>query len=121
MKHSSSLILLSIIFLLSACSPHPTSGVWKATGDNNYGIDKLVVAFDGKAYFTTTKPDNITWHCFWTASSKIESELKCTPSNNPDQEERYTLTLGDKEIAQLRHNNQQIASFSRPDKNASQL
>ena len=117
MKHFPSLLMLSTIFLLVACNPHPASGVWKAAADNDYGIDKLVMAFDGKAHFTTTKRDNAEWHCFWTTSSKTETELKCTPSTNPDQEELYTLTINNQGFAELKHNDKQVTSFIRLDDN----
>ena len=119
MKHLPSLLTLTTIFLLVACNPHPASGVWKASADNDYGIDRLVVAFDGKAHFATPKRDDDQWHCFWTASSKIETELKCTPSSNPEQEERFTLTINDQGFAELKHNDIQITSFIRLDENPS--
>lgn len=119
MKHFSSLILFPLIFLLSSCTPHPTSGVWKSSGDNEYGINRLVVGFDGTASFTTSQKNPALWHCFWTASSNVESDLKCTPSTNPDQEENYTLTIDDQDNAQLKHNDQQIALFIRQDENPS--
>jgi len=119
MKHIFSLLALTLTFLLSACSPHPTSGVWQATEDNEPGIEKLVVAFDGKAYFTTSKYDDTKWHCFWTANSAFESDLKCTPSTNPDREEDYSLTTNKQGMSQLHHNNQLIASFIRLNENPS--
>lgn len=88
-------------------------------GDNIYGIEKLVVSFDGKAQFTTHKRDNAVWHCFWTTISKIEIELMCKPSTNPVKKERYTLTINKQGIAQLIHNKQQITEFTRIDKNPS--
>ena len=119
MKHLPSLLILTTVFLLTACNPHPTSGVWKASADNDYGIDKLIVAFDGKANFTTTKLDNAEWHCFWSTSSKIKTDLKCTPSTNPDQEERYTLTINDQGLVELKHDDKKITSFIRLDENPS--
>lgn len=116
MKHLPSLLLTSV-FLLAACSPHPASGVWQAAADNDYGIKKIVMAFDGKAHFTTTKQDNAEWHCFWTASSKIETELKCTPSTNPEQEEHYTLTINNMGLAELKHNEKFVTSFIRLNEN----
>ncbi len=58
MKIHYSLFMLSIALLLSACSPHPAAGVWKTTEDNDYGITKLVVAFEGRADFVARKLDN---------------------------------------------------------------
>ena len=119
MKFFFSLSFITIAVLLSACTPHPTSGVWKATVDNDYGIDELVIAFDGKAHFTSTKNEITDWHCFWTASSEFATELKCTPSTNPDQEENYSLTIDNQKVALLRHNTQLIASFTLVDKDPS--
>jgi hypothetical protein len=53
MKFHYSLFLFSIALLLSACRPHPAAGVWKTTADNDYGITKLVVVFEGRADFVT--------------------------------------------------------------------
>jgi len=119
MKQLPSLLILTTIFLLVACSPHPASGVWKASTDNDYGIDKLTMAFDGKAHFITTKRNYAEWHCFWTASSKTETDLKCTPSTNPEQEESYTLMINDQGFAELKHSDKQITSFIRLDENPS--
>ncbi|PCJ85660.1 MAG: hypothetical protein COA54_10710 [Thiotrichaceae bacterium] len=119
MKYYTSLFLIIIAALLSACSPHPGSGVWKATAENDYGIDKIIIAFDGKARFTSTKIINAKWHCFWTASNKIEINMECTPSTNPDQEEQYTLSVDDQGVAQMKNNTQLIASFTRQHGNPS--
>jgi len=113
------LILLGIIFLLSACNPHPTSGVWKATADNNYGINRLVVSFDGRATFTTSKQDKAVWHCFWSATNKQQSELKCTPSTNTEKEERFILSINEMGLAELSHNDIVITSFTPQDENPS--
>ncbi len=119
MKFHSSLFLLSIALLLCACSPHPAAGVWKTTEDNDYGITKLVVAFEGRADFVTRKLDNATWHCFWAVSGKQEASLDCTSSLNPEQEETFLLTINNQGLAELRHKSQLVASFSRQDENPS--
>lgn len=119
MKFHSSLFLLSIALLLCACSPHPAAGVWKTTEDNDYGITKLVVAFEGRADFVTRKLDNATWHCFWAVTGKQEASLDCTSSLNPEQEETFLLTINNQGLAELRHKSQLVASFSRQDENPS--
>jgi outer membrane biogenesis lipoprotein LolB len=119
MKFHSSLFLLSITLLLCACSPHPAAGVWKATEDNDYGITKLVVAFEGRADFVTRKLDNATWHCFWAVTGKQEASLDCTSSLNPEQEETFLLTVNNHGLAELRHKSQLVATFSRQDENPS--
>ncbi len=119
MKISPLLFLLNTTFLLSACSPHPTSGVWKQTEDNDYGINKLVVSFDGIATFTTSKLDDAAWHCLWSTASEQEIELSCTPSTDTEKKEPFTLTINNQGIAELRHNSQLIALFTLQDKNPS--
>jgi hypothetical protein len=119
MKFHYSLFMLSIALLLSACSPHPAAGVWKTTEDNDYGITKLVVAFEGRADFVTRKLDNATWHCFWAVTGKQEASLDCTSSLNPEQEETFLLTISNQGLAELRHKSQLVASFTRQDENPS--
>ena len=114
-----SLFLLSIAMLLSACSPHPAAGVWKTAEDNNYGITKLVLSFEGRADFVTGKLNNATWHCFWANTGKQEASLDCTSSLNPEQEEAFFLTINDQGLAQLRHQSQLVGSFTRQDENPS--
>ena len=119
MRFSSYLLLPTIVVLLSACTPHPASGVWKTTEDNDYGVSKLVVGFDGRANFETQKLNNASWHCFWSATNTQETVLNCTPSTNPEQEERFTLTINNQGMAELRHNTQLVATLTLQDENPS--
>ena len=119
MKFSFFPLLLTIGFYLSACTPHSASGVWKTTEDNDYGITKIVVGFEGRANFTTPKLDNATWHCFWSRINKQETELNCTPSTNPDQEERFTLTNTKQGISELRHKEKLITTLTLQNENPS--
>ncbi len=113
--------LLALTLLVSGCGRHPASGVWKATGDNAYGIEKLVVGFDGRAEFVTTKLDNASWHCFWGATASREAKLSCKPSDDPEKEEYFTLLaieVGNGPLlAELRHNNSVVAEFVLQDEN----
>ncbi len=92
-----------LILLLSACSPHPATGVWKTATDNEYGISRLVVAFDGKAEFISTKLDSANWHCFWAAKAKYEVELDCTPSTDTLTKERFVLKINEQGLAEFAH------------------
>lgn len=105
--------MLSIALLLSACSPHPAAGVWQATEDNDYGVSKLIVSFDGKAEFVTSKLDSTSWHCFWGATGKQQASLDCSSSTNAEQEERFILTVNDMDIAELQHRSHRVATFTR--------
>ena len=116
-----SAVVISLSLLLSACSPHPATGVWKATGDNELGIARLVAGFEGRAEFTTSKLDNAVWHCFWGAPDKKVLELTCTPSTNPDQKRAFTLSVNDAGLGELRDvdNTKLLATFTRLDEDPS--
>ncbi len=97
-----STFVISLSLFLSACSPHPATGVWKATGDNELGIDRLVAGFEGRAEFTTSKLDNALWHCFWGAPDKVRLKFTCAPSTNPDQKRIFVSSVNDQGLAELR-------------------
>ncbi len=106
-----SAVVIFLSLFLSACSPHPATGVWKATGENELGIDRLVVGFEGRAEFTTSKLNNAVWHCFWAAPDKVRFMLTCTPSTNPDQERVFVLRVNDQGLAELLANYRPAKGF----------
>ncbi len=116
-----SALVIFLSLFLSACSPHPATGVWKATGDNELGVDRLVAGFEGRVEFTTSKLDNAVWHCFWGAPDKKVLELTCTPSTNPDQKRAFTLSVNDAGLGELRDvdNTKLLATFTRLDEDPS--
>jgi hypothetical protein len=112
------LMLIALSLLLMACSPHPSTGVWKATAENDMGIDRLVVGFEGRAEFVSKKPE-ATWHCFWGKQDEKILSFDCTPSNDPDQKKAFTLTAIDLGSAELREGTKLLATFTRLDENPS--
>ncbi len=121
MKFISSRFLLLIIFslLVSGCSPHPGTGVWKTADDNEMGIEKLVIGFEGRAEFVSTKQDKATWHCFWRGADKKELLLDCKPSTNPDQNKIFIISVNDQGLAEFRNESSLLATFTRTDENPS--
>jgi hypothetical protein len=113
----------SLIFLFSllilACTPHPGTGVWKAISDNEMGISRLIVGFDGRAEFVSKKQDNATWHCFWGKVTDKKLDFECTPSTNPEQKKSFVLSIDDQGLASLYHKANLLATFSRLDENPS--
>jgi len=105
-----SVLAISMALFLSACSPHPATGVWKATGDNDLGVDRLVAGFEGRAEFTTSKLDNAVWHCYWGVPDKSKLELTCTPSTNPDLKRVFILSVNDQGLAELRDKSDPVDS-----------
>ena len=120
-----SLLYSATAYLISACSPHPGAGVWKSNTDNEMGIERLVVGFDGKAEFISNKSEKITWHCFWSKLTAKQLNLTCTPSSRPSQKQSFILITINSDKAKLLLSNQsnneykQVATFKRLDENPS--
>ena len=112
-------VFILSLLLLVACSPHLGSGVWKATANNDRGITKLNVGFDGRAEFTTSKKDNVLWHCFWTTADKKKLALECTPSTNPEKKSSFELSINQQGQAELREKSILLATFNRLNENPS--
>ena len=118
-KLSHFLLFISSILLLTACSRHPGTGVWITDIDNQLGIEKLVVGFEGRAEFVSTKPEKANWHCFWRGSKEKELLLDCSPSTNPDNKQSYFLSINDKGLAEFRNDSSLLATFTLTDENPS--
>ncbi len=117
MKLLQSLLLLGFTLFLSACSPHPVSGVWATTDDNEYGISRIIVSFNGRAEFVTTKLNNATWHCFWGATDKNQANLDCTPSTDPDQPEIFHVAVNEQGLLELRHQSKLVSTMKLKNEN----
>lgn len=97
---------------LVACSPHPGAGKWSAIGAGESGVESLILSYDGRALFTTTSP-RASWHCFWNATGKTQTRLKCTPSSNPDQEVEYLFRVDERGEGSLLRNGVVLGRFRR--------
>ena len=103
------------LLALTACSPHPGTGVWQASGDNELGFSTLIVAFESKAEFTSMKPVEAKWHCFWSKKTDQSLSLDCTPSTNIDQARKFSIIAKDKMNAEFREGDKLIANLKRID------
>jgi hypothetical protein len=110
------LSLLSML-LLAACSPHPGAGVWKPVADNAVGIERLIIAYDGRGLFATTHP-KASWHCFWSGENARTLLLDCTPSTNPEQEVRYRFRVTEAGQGELLRDDRLVARFRKTAENA---
>ena len=87
-----SLSLLSLT-LLSACSPHPGAGGWKATS-SDATFERLEVRYNGQADFYTSSEDTAsTWRCFWGVEDKQTTNLKCVEAADTTNEQTYLLLV----------------------------
>ena len=121
MKLSNARLTMTLLFVgsLLGCSPHPSTGVWKALADNEMGIDRLVVSFEGRAEFVSKKLDNATWHCFWAKESQKKLNLKCSASTSPDDKKTFFIVVNDKGLAEFMNEDKILATFTRLDENPS--
>lgn len=113
MKHRFLLLTAMIASLLSACSPHPSAGKWKAIGDNEPGINELSILFDGKAEFTTTTNDVANWHCFWRGKDDNISTMACVPSSDTERRVNYEFAVQGEQQGELLYQGKAIATFKR--------
>ena len=104
-------------FGLTACSPHTSTGVWVSSGDNELGISKIIVAFEGRAEFTTVKPVKANWHCFWGKANDQALNLDCTPSTDTKKARKFVITSKDDKTAEFLENNKLIATLIRVNEN----
>lgn len=119
MKHFNfyTLSVIFSLFVLSACSPHPSTGVWKSTTDNALGVSKIVVAFEGRAEFTSTKPIKAVWHCFWGKENEKTLNLDCMPSIDTEQARQFVFVAKSETSAELHENGKVLVTLTRVDEN----
>lgn len=113
-----SIALIGLVLMLAACSPHPGSGVWLPSGENNSGYSKMVVQFDGRVeFFATDKTDAIA-RCFWAGEDGQNLSMDCVMADNSEMTFVYYLEVdGSKKTAELKKSGELIGAFSRTDLN----
>ena len=106
-------LLFGLIVIVTACSPHPGAGNWQADSDNALKISRINVVFEGTAdFFTNGREDSIR-RCFWAAIGKQSLQFQCVQSDNTDIKETYQFFVSPTGKAELKRNEQLIASFTK--------
>ncbi|MCP3850045.1 MAG: hypothetical protein GY694_07385 [Gammaproteobacteria bacterium] len=113
--------ILATLFTLTACSPHPGAGKWKADTENSHEIDTINIIFEGQADFYTKGKDESIRRCFWSATGKQSMSMQCVHSDNTENKVLYLFTVTEAGHAQLTSNDQLVALFTlqKPEKEAS--
>ena len=106
-------LTLIVIFLTSACAPHPGAGKWKALDENELGIKSLSILFDGKAEFRSTAKDIAVWHCFWGAEDKISMSITCVPSSDTERREKFEFKVDAQGLGSLSRLGKLVSNFER--------
>ena len=106
-------IILGLLALLVGCSPHPGSGTWVATGENEMGFSRLVVQFEGRAEVFASGQEKEMLRCFWAGESAQSIRLGCASVQDADTKLSYSLALTGTDRAQLLQSGNGVAEFRR--------
>lgn len=121
------LTISALSYLLTACTPHPGTGNWMTTGEENPAFIKefarLDVDYEGRTdIFSTTAgqqsdegdPSSALRRCFWLGQDAQTILMTCVVASNTDIEESYLLRVNpDNGIAELIKDDVVIGRFAR--------
>ena len=107
------LSLLSALVFITGCSPHPGSGIWIATSENESGFTKIDVQYEGRADIYNATDEAAVRRCFWGGMSPKQLALDCTQASDTDNPEHYRLTVTADDTAELTRKQQLIGAFNR--------
>jgi len=121
------LTLSTLTLLLTACSPHPGSGNWQTTGEDNPDVIKafvrLEVSYEGRTNIYAEREGDRTGlnqairRCFWRGKDAKTIVMTCVQANNTDIEESYQLRVGpDNKLAELIKDEQIVGRFVREER-----
>lgn len=114
---SSALFIVVILIAVTACSPHPGAGAWKADGDNSLKISSIKIIFEGTADIFSHENDgeskDAVFRCFWSASGEKQMQLQCVHAENTDLKETFQFTILETGQGKLTQNEQLIGLFQK--------
>ena len=121
LKSLNALIIISLLFILSACSPHPGAGNWKADSSNSLNISTINIIFEGNADFYVEGKEDSIRRCFWSAVGQQKMEMQCVHAEDTDKKVKYQFVVTEKGHARLTEGEQLISTFTlqAPEKEAS--
>jgi len=107
------IFLLSTLALIVGCSPHPGSGIWTATSENEPWFTKIDVQYEGRADIYSATEEAAVRHCFWGGMSPKQLALDCTRASDTDNPEHYRLTVTADDTAELTQKQQLVGTFKK--------
>lgn len=114
LKKITNLILIFIAAsFLSACSPHPGTGEWLSTTDNEEKIKKITVYFEPKVLFYSAGSNDPVMQCGWWGLDNKNIEMECVHLADTDRKEKYQIRVIATGEAELLKNNRLITRLSR--------
>ena len=106
------LILITASFL-SACGPHPGTGEWLSTTDNEDNINKITVFFEPKVLFYSAGSIDPVMQCGWWGLDNKKLEMECVHLADTDTKEKYQIRVIAKGEAELLKDNRLITKLIR--------
>jgi len=121
LKTSVILIITACLFTLSACSPHPGAGKWKADAKNSLNVSTINIVFEGNADFYVDGKEESVRRCFWSAVAEKKMNMQCVYSEDTNKKVSYQFEVAEKGHAKLSQDGQLIGLFTlqAPEKEAS--
>lgn len=108
------LTFLTLLFLfLTGCSPHPATGNWVSSADNDSNYTKAVVHFQARVEIYSNATDKAELYCGWSASSKQNLTLECMASEDLKDKEIYEFNIVNEKSAELKKQGKLLAQFKR--------
>lgn len=108
---------LILIFItgsfLSACGPHPGTGEWLSTTDNEDNINKITVFFEPKVLFYSAGSIDPVMQCGWWGLDNKKLEMECVHLADTDTKVKYQIRVMATGEAELLKDNRLITKLIR--------
>ena len=106
------LIFVTASFI-SACGPHPGTGEWLSTTDNEENINKISVFFEPKVLFYSAGSIDPVMQCGWWGLDNKNIEMECVHLADTDTKEKYQIRVIATGEAELLKDNRLITKLIR--------
>lgn len=106
------LFLSLSLITLPACSPHPVTGTWVASGDNQANYSKITIHFDPTLEIYSNTPEQPVQYCGWSAVGKLNIDIECMSSEDQKELDIYQFNIISEMKAELVREGKVVASFT---------
>lgn len=105
--------MLSVLLILTGCTPHPGAGIWISPTDNDAHISKVSVFFEPTVKIFTSTSEQAIMQCGWWALDKKNIEMECVHLPETGVSEIYQLNVIEQDKAELVGQGKLIAALIR--------
>ena len=99
--------------LLSACSPHPGSGIWVPLDDSEAPYTRLEVLFEGRAELFAPGREGHLYRCFWGGTDADSIRLDCISADDEAVKPVFTFRVAADGTGELIASGESIGFFQR--------